>query len=77
VHTCAFPYGFHLRPLIADRLGLPVTRVPDDAAELVRAARVFDLGGSVRLSHHAPRPRADRDRSGHLEPRRSAHRPDH
>lgn len=41
--------NFRIR-LLADRLGLPVTRVPDDAAELVRAIRQFDERGSVRLS---------------------------
>jgi hypothetical protein len=41
--------NFRIR-LLADRLGLPVPRVPDDAAELVRAVRQFDHRGSVRLS---------------------------
>jgi hypothetical protein len=41
--------AFRVR-LLADRLGLPVTRLPDDAIELVRAVREFDQRGSVRLS---------------------------
>ncbi|WAS94933.1 hypothetical protein [Nannocystis punicea] len=36
--------------LLADRLGIPTTRVPEDAAELVRAIRDFDARGSNRLS---------------------------
>jgi hypothetical protein len=36
--------------LLGDRLGLPVTRVPVDAAELVRAIRDFDERNSVRRS---------------------------
>lgn len=36
--------------LLADRLGLPNTRVPLDAADLVRAIRDFDERGSVRRS---------------------------
>jgi hypothetical protein len=36
--------------LLADRLGLPSTRIPLDAAELVRAIRDFDERGSVRRS---------------------------
>lgn len=36
--------------LLADRLGIPVNRVPDDPAELVRAIRELDARGSNRLS---------------------------
>ncbi|MFY0534328.1 hypothetical protein [Nannocystis pusilla] len=36
--------------LLADRLGIPTTRVPDDPAELVRAIRELDARGSNRLS---------------------------
>jgi hypothetical protein len=36
--------------LLADRLGIPVPRVPDDPAELVKAIRDFDAGGSSRLA---------------------------
>ncbi|HEY8087062.1 MAG TPA: hypothetical protein VIF09_04435, partial [Polyangiaceae bacterium] len=36
--------------LVADRLGIPASRVPADAGELVRAVRLFDDRGSVRLS---------------------------
>ena len=36
--------------LIADRLGLPTTRVPIDPAELVKAVREFDQRGSNKLS---------------------------
>ena len=36
--------------LLADRLGLPTTRVPIDPAELVNAVREFDQRGSNKLS---------------------------
>jgi len=36
--------------LLADRLGLPITRVPIDPAELVKAVREFDQRGSNKLS---------------------------
>ncbi|MDC0715775.1 hypothetical protein [Nannocystis bainbridge] len=36
--------------LLADRLGIPTSRVPDDPAELVRAIRELDARGSNRLS---------------------------
>jgi hypothetical protein len=41
--------GFRIR-LLADRLGIPVNRVPDDPAELVKAIRDLDSRGSERLS---------------------------
>jgi len=41
--------GFRIQ-LMADRLGLPATRVPDDPAELVSAIRALDERGSDRLS---------------------------
>ena len=44
--------GFRLQ-LLADRLGLPVNRIPLDGAELVRAVRDFDQHGSVRRSFAA------------------------
>jgi hypothetical protein len=36
--------------LMADRLGIPVTRLPEDPAELVQAIRDLDARGSARLS---------------------------
>jgi hypothetical protein len=36
--------------LVADRLGIPATRVPDDPAELVRAIRDFETRGRSRLA---------------------------
>lgn len=36
--------------LLADRLGLPITRVPNDPAELVQAVRALDLRGSNKLA---------------------------
>ncbi len=36
--------------LMADRLGVPTTRLPDDPAELVKAIRDLDARGSERLS---------------------------
>jgi hypothetical protein len=43
--------------LLADRLGIPTTRVPDDPAELVAAIRALDDRGSDRLSARSiPRP---------------------
>lgn len=36
--------------LLADRLGLPITRVPTDPAELVQAVRALDLRGSNKLA---------------------------
>lgn len=36
--------------LMADRLGLPLTRLPSDPAELVKAIRDFDTRGSDKLS---------------------------
>jgi hypothetical protein len=38
------------RALVADRLGVPVGRVPDDPLALVRAVTQLDAQGSVRLS---------------------------
>lgn len=45
--------------LIADRLGIPASRVPDDPAELVRAVRELDARGSSRLSSASILPPAD------------------
>lgn len=36
--------------LLADRLGMPATRVPNDPAELVKAIRALDTRGSNKLS---------------------------
>jgi len=36
--------------LMADRLGIPITRLPDDPAELVTAIGVLDARGGSRLS---------------------------
>lgn len=41
------------RHLLADRLGLPISRVADDAADLVSAIRKLDARGSARLSTSA------------------------
>ncbi len=43
------PRGFRIQ-LMADRLGIPVTRLPEDPAELVQAIRALDARGSARLS---------------------------
>jgi hypothetical protein len=36
--------------LLADRLGIPVNRVPEDPAELVKAIRELDTRGTERFS---------------------------
>lgn len=53
---CQDVRAFRLQ-LLADRLGIPATRVPLDARELVRAIRDFDERGSVRRAASSiPRP---------------------
>lgn len=43
------PRAFRIQ-LMADRLGIPATRLPDDPAELVAAIRTLDARGGARLS---------------------------
>ena len=42
--------------LMADRLGVPVSRLPGDGAELVKAIRDLDARGNERLSVTAVTP---------------------